>query len=60
MRTYGGIGSGNCQKVKATAEFLGLAYDWWHVDVLKVASRTAAFLSLNPAGQVRGLRFGLG
>ena len=35
MRIYGDIGSGNCQKVKATADFLGLAYDWDHDATLR-------------------------
>ena len=52
MRIYGDLGSGNCQKVKATAEFLGLAYDWAHVDIMKGESRTPAFLAMNPAGQI--------
>jgi glutathione S-transferase len=52
VRIYGDIGSGNCQKVKATAEFLGLAYDWVHVDIMKGESRTPEFLGMNPAGQI--------
>ena len=52
MQIYGDVGSGNCQKVKATAKFLGLAYDWIHVDIMKGESRTPEFLSVNPAGQV--------
>jgi glutathione S-transferase len=52
MKIYGDIGSGNCQKVKATAEFLGLAYDWIDVDIMKGESRTPEFLAMNPAGQI--------
>ena len=52
MRIYGDVGSGNCQKVKATAEFLGLAYDWIAIDITKGESRTADFLRVNPAGQI--------
>jgi glutathione S-transferase len=52
VRIYGDVGSGNCQKVKATAEFLGLAYDWIAIDITKGESRTAEFLTMNPAGQV--------
>jgi glutathione S-transferase len=52
MHIYGDINSGNCQKVKATADYLGLAYDWIPVDITKGESRTSEFLALNPAGQV--------
>jgi glutathione S-transferase len=52
MRIYGYIGSGNCQKVKATADFLGLAYQWIPIDILKSETRTHEFLAINPAAQV--------
>ena len=52
MRIYGDSISGNCLKVKWTADHLGLAYDWIETDVLKAETRTPAFLALNPAGQV--------
>ncbi|MDP3852318.1 glutathione S-transferase family protein [Phenylobacterium sp.] len=52
MRIYGDSISGNCLKVKWAADHLGLAYDWIETDVLKAETRTAAFLALNPAGQV--------
>jgi len=52
MKIYGDSISGNCLKVKWTADFLGLSYDWIEVDVLRAESRTPAFLAMNPAGQV--------
>lgn len=52
MQVYGDSISGNCLKVKWTADHLGLAYDWIETDVLKSQTRTPAFLALNPAGQV--------
>ena len=52
MRIYGDIGSGNCLKVKWTAQRLNLPFDWIEVDILKGESRTADFLAMNPAGQV--------
>lgn len=52
MKIYGDSISGNCLKVKWTADFLGLAYEWIEVDVLKSQSRTADYLTMNPAGQV--------
>jgi glutathione S-transferase len=52
MTIYGDPISGNCLKVKWTAEKLGLAYDWIEVGVTDGGTRTPAFLALNPAGQV--------
>lgn len=48
---YGDKTSGNCLKVKWTAEHLGLAYDWHDISVLKGETRTDDFLAINPAGQ---------
>jgi glutathione S-transferase len=52
MKIYGDRISGNCLKVAWTADFLGLAYDWIEVDIMKGESRTLDFLAMNPAGQV--------
>ncbi|WP_304175781.1 glutathione S-transferase family protein [Phenylobacterium aquaticum] len=52
MRIYGDSISGNCLKVKWTADHLGLAYEWVETSVLKAESRTPQFLAMNPAGQV--------
>ncbi|MCI3132008.1 glutathione S-transferase family protein [Phenylobacterium aquaticum] len=52
MRIYGDSISGNCLKVKWTADHLGLAYDWIETSVLKAETRTPEFLAMNPAGQV--------
>jgi glutathione S-transferase len=52
MKIYGDSISGNCLKVKWVADSLGLSYDWIETSVLQSESRTAAFLALNPAGQV--------
>lgn len=49
---YGDALSGNCLKVKWIADYLGLAYRWIDVDVIKLETRTPEFLKLNPAGQV--------
>jgi glutathione S-transferase len=49
---YGDPISGNCLKVKWTAERLGVAFTWVDVDITKGESRTPAFLAMNPAGQV--------
>ena len=52
LRIYGDSISGNCLKVKWTADHLGLAYDWIETGVLNGQTRTPAFLAMNPAGQV--------
>ncbi|MFL5298361.1 MAG: glutathione S-transferase family protein [Phenylobacterium sp.] len=52
MKIYGDSISGNCLKVKWVADLLGFRYDWIETDVVKAETRTAAFLAMNPAGQV--------
>ncbi|WP_203294109.1 glutathione S-transferase family protein [Maricaulis parjimensis] len=52
VRIYGDQRSGNCLKVKWTADHLGIPYEWHEVDVLKGQTRTEDFLAINPAGQV--------
>ncbi|MCY1647124.1 glutathione S-transferase family protein [Caulobacter sp. SL161] len=52
FRIYGDSISGNCLKVKWTADRLSLAYDWIETNVLTAETRTTEFLALNPAGQV--------
>lgn len=52
MRLYGDKGSGNCQKVRITADFLKVPYQWVDIDIMKAESRTADFLRKSPMGQV--------
>jgi len=52
MKIYGDIISGNCLKVKYTADHLCLPYTWAAVDIMKGETRTRAFLRMNPMGQV--------
>ena len=52
MKIYGDRGSGNCQKVSMTADFLNLPYRWVDIDIMKKESRTPQFLALSPMGQV--------
>jgi glutathione S-transferase len=52
MKIYGDSISGNCLKVKWTADFLGRSYEWIEIDIMKGESRTPAYLAMNPAGQV--------
>lgn len=49
---YGDQISGNCLKVAWTAQRLRIRYAWKDLSVVKGDTRTRAFLSLNPAGQV--------
>ena len=52
MRIYGDLNSGNCLKVKYTADYLGLGHEWMDVDIMQGESRTPDFLRMNPQGQV--------
>jgi glutathione S-transferase len=57
MLIYGDSISGNCLKVKWTADRLRLPYTWHEVDILKGESRTPEYLAMNPAGQVPAVQF---
>ena len=49
---HGDTRSGNCLKVRWLLEALQRDYRWVETDVMNGATRTAAFLALNPFGQV--------
>ena len=49
---YGDPISGNCLKVKWTAERLKIPYEWIDVDVVKGEARSETIRALNPAAQV--------
>src|SRR4051794_11019595 len=49
---YGDSRSGNCLKVKWTAQRLGMPFEWREVDIMTGHTRTPAYLAINPAGQV--------
>ncbi|ATE67283.1 glutathione S-transferase family protein [Rhizorhabdus dicambivorans] len=57
MRIYGDSVSGNCLKVKWTADLRGLSYQWIETSVLNGETRAPDFLAMNPAGQVPLVRF---
>ncbi|KKC25466.1 glutathione S-transferase family protein [Sphingomonas sp. SRS2] len=57
MQIYGDSISGNCLKVKWTADLLGLPYEWIETGVLSGDTRTPDFLAMNPAGQVPVIRY---
>lgn len=52
MRIYGDTTSGNCLKVKYTADFLGLPYAWVTVSALDGETKKPEFLARNPMGQI--------
>ena len=52
LQIYGDRVSGNCLKVKWTADRLGIPYRWIQTDVRNAETRTPEFLAMNPAGQV--------
>jgi len=60
MKIYGDKISGNCLKVKYTADYLDLPYEWVDIDINKGESRSADFLARNPQGQVPLLELGDG
>jgi len=51
-QVYGMAASGNCYKVKLMLSLLGEAFTWHECDPRQGATRTAAFLKLNPLGKV--------
>jgi glutathione S-transferase len=52
MKIYGDTLSGNCQKVRFLADYLGLPYRWMPINTLKGESRTPEYLARFPQGQV--------
>ena len=60
MKIYGDLGSGNCLKVKYTADHLGMNYEWVPVNIMKGEARTTEFAALNPAMQTPTVDFGGG
>jgi len=57
MKIFGDLGSGNCLKVKYTADYLRLPYTWLDLDILKGETRTAQFLAKFPMGRIPAVEF---
>src|SRR5262245_2459369 len=57
MKIYGDLGSGNCLKVKYTADLLQRPYSWEPIDVRKGETRSAEFLGKFPMGQIPAVEF---
>ncbi|MCB1666115.1 MAG: glutathione S-transferase family protein [Pseudomonadales bacterium] len=60
IRVYGDMLSGNCYKIKLLLEFLGLAHEWVHVDILKQETHTEEFKRMNPNTRVPVVDLGNG
>ena len=60
LSVHGMSASGNCYKVRLLLEQLGQPYQWHEVDVVGGATRTPAFLAINPFGQVPVLEYAPG
>ncbi len=52
IKVHGMSKSGNCHKVRMVLEVLKVPYVWNEVDMFGGATRTPAFLAMNPNGQV--------
>jgi glutathione S-transferase len=52
MRVFGDLRSGNCYKIKLLSSYLALDHEWVYVDIMSGATRTDAFLAMNPNGKV--------
>ena len=52
MQIFGDETSGNCLKVRYTADHLGRAYDWVQVSALDGETRRPEFLAINPMWQI--------
>lgn len=57
MKIYGDTGSGNCLKVKYTADHLGLPYTWMPIDIMKAETKTPEFLGRFPLGRIPAVEF---
>jgi glutathione S-transferase len=52
MKIFGDFGSGNCLKVKYTADYLRLPYTWVPIDIMKAETKTPEFLARFPLGRI--------
>ena len=57
MKIYGDLGSGNCLKVKYTADRLGVPYTWVPIDTMKGETRTPEFLARFPMARIPAVEF---
>ena len=57
MKIYGDLGSGNCLKVKYTADRLGLPYTWVLIDIMKGETHAPEFLERFPRARIPAVEF---
>jgi glutathione S-transferase len=57
MQIYGDLGSGNCLKVKYTADHLGLRYTWVAIDIIAGQARAPEFVGKFPMAQIPAVEF---
>jgi glutathione S-transferase len=57
MKIYGDRTSGNCLKIKYTADALGIRYHWVTVSALGGETKSPEFLAKNPMGQIPVVEF---
>jgi glutathione S-transferase len=57
MKIYGDYGSGNCLKVKYTADYLRLPYTWVPIDIMKAETKSPEFLERFPMGRIPAVEF---
>lgn len=52
VKVYGDMLSGNCYKIALLCSFIGLDYEWVHIDILAGEARSEEFGKLNPNQKV--------
>lgn len=52
IKIFGDSRSGNCLKVRWTADRIGVPFEWVEIDIFRGDTRTDEFLAVNPSGQV--------
>ncbi len=57
MKIYGDVRSGNCDKVRFTANYLARAYHWIEIDSVGGKTRTPEIFFKNPQAQVPFVEF---
>lgn len=51
-RVYGDLLSGNCYKIKLLLQFLDIAHEWVHVDILAGETQTIEFEAMNKNAKI--------